>query len=297
VLSVKEATSFQKEYVGTWAFLQEHWAEVLRNMKLRASDLFDALFWKPHHNLAGWLALAGVPYALLAAGPAAFERRLCALAAIGYSLVVLGLHGDFDAIRYPIFVTVSAFLCSMALVDDLVRALGERTGRAGVRWTPWFSLVLAVLLIAPAMANLTLPRAQVGLQSYRQRGFRTSFDIPVGVSKMCPHMAPEALVLARDPWAVTMWCGNPALRVASDLVHDRWWPRFIQEYRPRYIIAHAGHRVAWLRFSPLVELLEKTTGLELYEVRGTGVDTRQWTPPPPPVCAGRGPECLRKLGR
>lgn len=114
---------------------------------------------------------------------------------------------------------------------------------------------------------------------------------------LCAHMDKDAILAAPFPWNFVVLCGNAALTLPVDLSTPEWRAKFIAEKTPRYLVSDGKPVYHWLSRESGVHLIARSGPLTLYEVVNPSPESRPWNAPPPLACAGKGPECLKALGR
>lgn len=286
---------YKWQYPGAWAFVAAHWDEVSNRIALNVSQYRQVLFFDSIFHYVGWLMPAAF-YALV--GPGTIERRINALAALGFSVaLILDYSHPFDAYRYPLWTAVSSCFCGFVLLDDLAAAIERALSRHalwGARLARAAPLVGALSLVSATTVSSSIASSHAAWQSY-QRGdpvYGPSFwDPSVVTVPMCRYMNKDAIVAGPNPWSYTLWCGNAALELPPDLDSEELQQRFLRERHPRYLIS-AG--TDWLATSPQVRLVTTIFFRNIYEVREPGPESRPWNAPPPLVCLGRDPECTRR---
>lgn len=295
--------SFQKEYVGIWSFIQSHFELVLEAMRTRASSLAEALCTDSKFHYVGWLAPVAIGYGLLRRRDGVLAHRINALSTLGFGATVVLNYAVFDPNRYPFMVAACATLTGIAALD--AAAMRWETRRPEAEEPSSWGKKVPVVLVGATFLIAATTFVDVGSmafgswQSYRAKGtierVRRSLGFPA--RQLCPWIPADAIVAAPRPWAVTLWCGNAAVVSPPDLAEPEWQRRFIQEKHVEYFLSNGNPVYAWLLESDRVRPITASRYFILYKVRELSVRPHRWQPPPPIVCAGRGSECLRELGR
>ncbi len=310
VLTTTDVWDYGRIYPGPWAFVTSHVPELAARAARTAGDLVRVLCLEPTYHGLGWLALPGFAWALMRDGEHALERRVAALSGLGLALVAI-LYHDVDRIRFPIFTAVTAALCGVGGIDDLVRyfesrrAAGTSAGRDGAkRLRNWAWAPLAVLAL-PLWTTLpgSIAQAATEWRAYRTSG-TTEQLWPARdalLRPLCRMLEPDAIIASFDPWTTHLWCGNAAMMLPRDLVRADLLASFLDREQPRYLIAPA--RYPGLRESDRLRPIARRGDVVVYEVvpidAGTDVATRAgtgsrvWAAPPPLACAGRAADCTR----
>jgi hypothetical protein len=307
VLRIPDAWLYQTRYAGPAAFVTEHASLVAERLLANALGLLRALFVDPSFQWPGWLLLPALWVAVRERGrPASeegLEARVCLVAALGLALVAVANYAVFDPRRFPLPIAIALWLAGMWALERAglaraARAAAGARGPEGRRARLWRAapLAAAALLFAPASA----PSLACELRAFAARppgppqGRYDDWD-PVARA-WCPLLDPDALVAAPSPWSFTLWCGNAALRIPSDLVSQAWLARYLDEKRPRYLAASGPRFAALFAASPRLVLRAAQGRSVLYEV-AEAEPPDVWRAPPPLACAGRAAECARPRRR
>jgi hypothetical protein len=297
-----DSTRYAHEYVGTWAFVTAHAPEIAARVGEIVAALGAALFVLPHYGWCGWLAAPGITWALLVPGRerGRFDRRLCALCALGFTAIVILTWATFDVTRYPLPIVACGALCGFAMVDDALRRVTARGALRRVRGAVLLAPAVVVLLVwlgpgagVPRLRALGQTRTGASGEGTVWRGFALE------MRDLCRFIAPGAVVAARHSWSVHLACGNPVLTLPADLQRSpARRARFLERERPRYVVATSGdRRSAWVLGSGF-ELRARSGDSLLFEVRErVGRPADGWRQPPPLLCAGEADTCRRAAGR
>lgn len=309
MLSDLSALSYQKEYVGAVTFVWRHLGAVLGAIGRNAVELVWYLFASPPFGYVGWIALPGSVYCVLFARGDA-ERvarlRLAGLATWIFAAQAVLTYGAFDAYRYPLPTVVCGALCGFAWLDDLMRRSKERAcAPQRPRAVAAASGALALVPLVAAVALLVQLGGTKMLRSAvpQWQAFLTDAPRPVAkagseLGELCRSMRRGMLVAAADPWSVHALCGNPAITLPRDLTRlPELRQKFLANERPRYVVRDAAPQRAWIARSPLLKRVAANGRFALYEVRWAEPRPAAWIGAPPLRCAGRGEECLEKVGR
>lgn len=217
------AYRYGTEYVGTFAFIQAHFDQVVEASLSHATRLSSELLWSSRYRFAGWWLLAGVLAVAWAPSRATIEERVLALSGLGFSLMIVLTYPAFDHLRYPLFPAVSGILVGMGAVE---KALQWAEGRT-IRWASLERPVWVGLIVLAAGLTWTIVP-----------GTRSDAATPETVSMDCSVLNPGELVMTDEPWSVHWMCGNPVIRVPQDLMVDGIRDRFFGDFAPRYFIAY-----------------------------------------------------------
>lgn len=295
VLDYTQEGLYQRDSAPALDFVRTHADEVLGIVRLRLVQVCRALCVEPAYHRLGWLLPLALPVALLRRGPGALERRFCALAGAGLTLVVVGNYAFYDP-RYLVPPLVLGLLCIGVLLDEGTRGLAQRLGARGLprtaAWAAGVPLLLALLVTAavlPTEVGSTLER----WRAFRRDGAPDLLAIHARLARLCPFTEADARVVTPDPWSMAFVCGNAALLLPEDLGDPSLRRRFVAEMRPRYFVSDGRRELAWLGSEPGFRRVAGPHRLALFEVGEGGAAVRPWTAPPPPVCAGRSPDCVR----
>jgi hypothetical protein len=299
LLSVREAWLYGREPVGTWSFVSSHAGEIAEIAARRVERVAAGLYLgkAAEWQWAGWLAVLGVPWALLRSRDGVVAHRLNAFCALGFALLAVLNYAGFEP-RYLLVPVVCGSLCGLAALDSALRRLRHALGERGLARP---AAALSALPAAAALLWVTLgPGGPATLRSWRlwdaeRRAFLARDYLDDPHTLLCRYMDPDALVVAANPWRVTAICGNAALREPRNLTVRGIGPHFLAEKQPAYVVAERGPASAWLARRRSLRAVASQGELELFEVIGPGVRSRPWRAPPPLVCAGRGAECLARL--
>jgi hypothetical protein len=298
VLRIPDAWLYQTHYAGPAAFAAAHAGEVAARALANARGLGVALFVDPRLQWAGWLLLPALAVAVRERAVVAdgFEARVCLVLAAALALAVIANFAVFDALRFPLPIAFAGWLAGAWALDRVARRrAAAASGRRAALWRA-SPLAAAALLFAVASA----PSLAADLPALWSRAPGPALERydgwDVAARAWCPLLDPDALVAAPSPWSFSLWCGNAALRLPSDLASQAWLERFLAEKRARYLAA-SGPRFEAL-FEGSKHLARRATEGRsfLYEV----VDAEPpgaWRAPPPLVCAGRAEACSRRPRR
>jgi hypothetical protein len=247
------------------------------------------------HRVGAFLPL-GVAYALFARRRGSLERRLCAFAALGLSLVVVLNYAPYES-RYAVFPAVAGLLCLFALLSDGAEALAARSAaRAPGARATWAAALLPLgVALAWSAANggpATLARSLEARRSLAAGASRGTDPGPYAA--LCGAMERDAVVASVRPWPAHLWCGNAAVILPLDLAQPDVRARFLADKRPRYVIARSEPPYAWLGSDPGFRERLRSGRLVLYE-RADASGTARWRAPPPLACAGRAPDCVASV--
>lgn len=284
---------YQKEYVGTWRFLQLHGSEVWSRVSRFAAQLVTELCIGHRFHYAGWLLLPGLAYGLWRRGPGALEPRIAAFAGLGFALVTVSYYAAFDAWRYPLPTAVCAILCGLPALEAGARRMGrDRTPRLA-RALPVATLGLATAAVVAISFPATAAFTAAHWRSWRERGTRDgeSHEVVRALTALCPFMQRDAIVASVEPWNVTLRCGPASVRLPVDLHTPAWQARFLEEKHVRYLLGDGSPVTLWLSGSQRLRSLAAAGPYTLYEVIDPTPRPRPWRAPPPAACAGRGPGC------
>jgi len=298
-----EAASYSHEYVGMATFLAGNAHTVLAQMRNNLVGLFEVLFLQPTFLRVGWIALPGIFYCVARDGRGRFERRLSALAAIGFTLIVVVTWGTFDRLRYPLPIVLCGALCGAALLDDLVASLLQRVPARSRQLAAFAAAGIALAALLPRALDVASARlakgaeivsAQARKQSIRKRDEGT---VDPAVVDFCASLPPDAVVASGDPWSVHFACGNPAILLPLGLKGaPATRARFLETEAPRFILADLGRQARWVHRAGF-RLVARNGDVSLYEVTDSRAKAPSWSAPPPLLCAGREPDCRVALGR
>jgi hypothetical protein len=300
---VEERWQYQREWIGTWAFIQSHADEIFQQMGARVAQLYHAICLRPLFLYVGWLIPPAVFYALWRPRDGMLEHRINALSVLGFSLIIIMNYAAFDSVRYPLMVAVPTWLCALAMLDDAAQSLERRLRR---RWNGWFvslpgalPLAAAVLLLISGLPPKTLTFTAISWQRYQEHDIEAILAAKVGADwrELCPYTHKDAIIATYFPGACVMWCGNAAVRLPLDLSSRELQDRFIAEKHPRYFITPREHAFRWLRDATRFREITSSGPLTLFEVRNPTPKSQPWRAPPPLICAGMGPDCARRLRR
>lgn len=294
-----DAARYGHPWVGTWPYVAGHLPEIAGRVREVAGQLVAVLFVEPTFLYCGWLIAPGIAYALVSKAQHGFERRLCALAALGFTAIVVLTWAAFDPLRYPLPIVVCGTLCGMALLDDLLRRGAARSPRAVQRAAALLPVAAVLVLVAGPASRRLASSAQVvrALASGRVpvSGWRR---LAKPLRPLCRAIEPGAVVAARDPWQVHLACGNAALTLPSDLGGSpALRARFLARERPRYVIAARDHRSRWVHRAGFVARARSGRAVLFELPPQDGRRAARWRQPPPLLCAGEGEACLAALGR
>lgn len=299
MLSLTDALSYRKEYVGPVRFVASHGWIVARALLRNVGRLAMALFVAAPYARLGWLAVPGTIYCLLvrASRPdRTAARRLVATCGVISAVLALASYGAFDMYRYPMPFIVCGTLCGFAALDDALAAAARRSSRIARRLPVYGELLRA----APLVIVLLWTVLPAMLLEHARWPLRVQVE-PPGIAAfrdVCRGVAPGTLVAATNPWRVHAWCGNPSLRLPIDLVSPELQQRFLREQRPAYVIATDDRRdVPWLPTSPLLRRIVTSGATTVYEVISPAATTGDGFFVPPLMCAGFGEACRQELGR
>jgi hypothetical protein len=289
MLAYEDVWSYGRRPAGTLAWAQAHADAILGIWARRAFELARDLCVDPLHHRSGWLLAPAVLWALAVPRRGALERRLCAFAALGFSLVVVLNYAPYEA-RYATLPFFAGVLCLGAALDDAARALAPRVG-GRARLAGALPLLAALALIALGSGGTTLERPFDAL-ARRRAGERVG-PAPGPIAPLCAAMDPDAAVAAVLPWPLHLWCGNAALILPIDLGAADVRARFLADKRPRYVVASREPSYAWLARDPAFRALAESGRFVLYEAAGPP-PAPPWRAPPPLACAGQAADCLTK---
>lgn len=286
---------YQREWVGPWAFARAHGDEILATIGLRTQQLVHALCLAPDFRYVGWLIPPGLVFAFSSRARHALELRVIGLSVVGFALIVIGNYAAFEAARYPLLVAAPGWLCGLAALDALLRRGEEPLRRRfHLRRAHWLSSLPLIVAVA-AYSSALLAGTPMGAGAYTWE--RLEEIQGKHLRGLCPHIDRDAVLGAADPWSAAMWCGNASLRLPIDLTSRELQDRFLAEHRVRYLLREAGARYRWLEDAERFTRIATSGPFSLYELRDGDSFRSVWRAPPPPVCAGMGPECARELGR
>lgn len=299
-LGVRDATEYGREQLGTWPFLRENAGEIAATAAGRIESVGAGLFLAKgaQWHWLGWLAVIGVPWALLRRRDGIMAQRLSAFCALGFTLQVVLNYAGYEP-RYLLLPVVCGGLCGAGLLDAGLRrgsaALSERSGQTLLpRWLPLLPAAAAALWVTLGPASDGTLRAW-RLGDPEQRASLAAFLAGPPYESLCRLMQPDALVVARMPWQVSAACGNAALRQPTNLHEPGIAESFLEEKQPAYFVALDEQTSHWLGQRPELRALARFETLALYAVREPGMGSRPWRAPPPLACAGRGRACLERL--
>ncbi len=280
--SATEALTYGFEAGEGSALWGERGARMLFLFVRRAGQLATSLFFSRSYLWVGWIALPGSLWCLFRRG-SSVTRRVCALAALGFSLTVALTFAAFDGQRYPILPAIVGALCGFAMLDDLVAGTAMRWPRLrrGIGLVP---LGLALVLAWPQPWT-SLPRLH---QRTWLGGSRDPPMVPPSQADLvglCAGIPPDALVAAAYPWAITLYCGNPSIRLPGGLTTGDTERRFLEERKPLYVVAPRVQR--YFASRPMLYRRNGRYGdLRLFRTTMPASDVNRWEVPPPLRCAG-----------
>jgi hypothetical protein len=300
--SDKELMAYAKLYPGRGAFVTVHAAEILEIVGKRCVQLLRAVCFEPDFLYAGWLVPLAVGGGLVRRSDGVWEHRILALCTLGFTGVVIFNYSAFDAKRYPLFVAVPAVLGAFAALDHGLRVWGRRGTVRGRGWLPWLLPAAALLVFVGANGAATVAQAEISWKRLLRQGPFRMARSPVlnagEIRAICPHVDRDAHVAVAYPfpWAFAFWCGNATSILPSDVLKPGVLGRFLRERRPRYIVVPKTGRLERLHRRRNLEWIGGTSSFQVYEVADARPRPEPWKAPPPPACAGEGPDCGLRRG-
>ncbi len=283
-LSMEGVASFAKPFRGALAFASDHLGEILAFTAGNAVATLRLAF-DPLYLYVGVVAIPGVVHGLLRRGPEAFEHRLVALAALGFTAVAVATTWGFDD-RYLLPGFTAGWLAGMASLDRAAVALVERlpelrpAARRALRASP---LALALLVLGVVVG----PDAGRRLAFVATRPFETRLTLQRGAvwdrpnRAFCRRIDADALVASPDPWGLYYWCGNAGYLIPSDLADPATLDRYLDERTPGYLIADDPETLALLRASSRLEAAGRHGTVVLFRVVEPAPESRPWRSPGP----------------
>jgi hypothetical protein len=297
VLRVPDVRQYQLRYAGPWSFIGTHVSEILEHIGSNAAQLVHVLFLDPGFLRVGWLLPLALVLSLRDRSPASFEARSCLTVAFGLSLVAIGNYAIFDGRRFPLPIAILLWFVGMWALDRIAVLLAERGGGRRRSWWAAAPLAVAAALVLPTLAP-TLARDARALVATPTTGstIERYGDWDPTARRWCGRLERDAVVASPSPWPFLLWCGNAGLRLPSDLTSQAWLTRFLDEKRPRYLVAGGARYESLFAHSPRLVLRAREGRRRLYEVVGAPRGG-PWRAPPPLACAGKGVGCLQPIGR
>jgi hypothetical protein len=297
VLRIPDVRQYQLLYAGPWSFIGAHANEILERIGSNTAQLAHALFLDPGFQRVGWLFPLAVALAIRDRSPTSFAARSCLTVAVGLSLVAIGNYAVFDGRRFPMPIAILLWFAGMWALDRIAVLLAERGGGRRPSWWAAAPLAVAAAFLLPTLTP-TLARDARALVARRTAGSTVERygDWDPTARRWCGRLERDAVVASPSPWAFLLWCGNAGLRLPSDLTSQAWLTRFLDEKRPRYLVAGGARYAALFARSPRLVLRTREGRRHLYEV----VDAPRsvpWRAPPPLACAGKEAGCLQRVGR
>lgn len=275
------ALRYGNEYVGMPAFVQANLSSIFAACASHLRRLLSLLFLSPLFHWVGWLGLIGTASVLRAPSRATIEERMLVLSALGFGAIIVLTYPAFDPFRYPLFPATSAALAGMAVVDRLLVDCERRfawLGSTPARALGWASLVVACLtVVVPQYVASSMPRKAV----------ETRTGGPM--DEICDALEPGRLVVTDVPWPVHWNCGNPAIRLPSDLRKPEIEERFFSEQEPHFLVSYRKPWTRWALQSDRTDFLSTNGETYAFEVVG-----RSPGKAPRPI---RPPVCLLEPGR
>lgn len=284
-LGAEDARYYQREFVGPLAYFSAHADEVGALLRWNARQILRTLFLTPGWHFVGWLALPALARALFARGRGACERRFVAWLVLWQIPPTLAVPGSVEPLRLSLFFALGGWLLAAELFDAATAAALARAPRgrpglgAALRAAP-------VALVLVAFAGSQSAAYQIGVareawRSYEARGTRARNEAFVRAAAICPSLPHGALVASPDPWAISLWCGNPGLWLPVDLDDSAWVERFLSAQGPGLVVVDADPRFAALRRSPRLASVGAAAGWSVYRVVDPSPADLAWGPPPP----------------
>jgi hypothetical protein len=247
----------------------------------------------PWNLYVGGLALPALLFALFRSGPASFERRFVAIAALLFLATGIATYASFDPWRYPLLGVVCIWFAACSMLDEAGAWLREEMSRRGpvieasTRYLPLLAVLLLWLLAFHPLA--WWGGASQELRSFREAGTRERFQQqgspPDGrpswdqtARTFCDLLERDALVASPNPWAFYVWCGNAGLLIPPDLDSETWLARYLEEQRPAYLIVTEHPAFEVVRSAAALERITEHHGRTLYRVPDPGPPP--WHAPP-----------------
>ena len=270
---------FNHDYEGGLVFLSKNWdlvgAAIRDNFLEWCSAFFDGVLFMR----AGWLAVPAIALAVLRPGPQSLIVRTAAFAAIGFTLVALGVYGGFDVSRYPLQGFVFIQLLNVLLIARLA---------AHFRWSATVPLIVVTLLFVVDDGPLLLNRARNRWRDYQAVGTRQVISrwdrraLVVG-----EYLDRNAILASPNPWTFYKWWGMAGVSIPVDLTDLESLHRYLDEIHPGYLLTEGNPSEALLQSSKRLKALLVIEGTgALFEVLNPGKASRPWTAPSPLASLG-----------
>ncbi len=277
------AYAYGTEYVGTGAFIGAHLGKIVSTCTSHATRLFSGLFLSSDFNYAGWLLLLATVSVLRWPSRARVEERVLVLSALGFCAIIVLTYPAFDLQRYALFPAALGGLVGMGVVERLLAGAEVRWSRlrsATVQRVGWVALIVASLVVVVSAPRRASTPAE-----------------PSPMTVICSFLEPGHLVMSDEPWTVHWACGNPVIRVPTDLKKGGIQDRFFSDLGPRYFVAM---RKAWSRRALQDEEMTflATNGRALaFEIDAAAPSTEPFSVLRPPQCLvdATAPGCLARV--
>ncbi len=282
---VQRAYRYGTTYTGTYAFVQEHWPAVHAAIVGHAEGLAAALFGK-EYSYVGWLAVPGILVAIFAGRgrETAVAERANALAALGFSLVIILVYSAGETGRYALFPATACSLAGFSFVD---RGWAyARTQERGA-WTAGAVLaicgILVVVLLLPARRLVLGGEERASDAVVRAQGDGSGAD-GRAIREVCGSIARGGIVATFKPHRFHWICGNPTILLPHDFARDGILPRFIEDRQPAYLFVRKRSQL-WLSVRGDLDLVWSGRRHALFAVLDAQQDPADvWAAPRAPRC-------------